>query len=411
MKRDCVREYGIPARMFNAVRVSLEGKVSGARESQLLHAETLKGLVRRAGRELAGAGKKGDRHGVHQKMRRLDNLRSRLARVEADAAGGLVRLCFGGRKLWRGQYNLEANGYGSHEEWLAGWRAARDGEFFVLGSRDETGGCQLCVAGVAGDGSLTLRLRMPDCLAGEHGKYVVIEDVRFAYGHEQVLAALQANLEFAECRRKHGDKTARATSLGQAISYRFKRDEKGWRVFVTTDLAPVPAVTDRRRGAIGVDLNADHHGGNGDGLLRELASSSWRVPLVTYGKTGHQAEALIGDAVAGVVEHARQAGKPVVIERLDFKRKKAQLEGESPQVQPGCCLQFQLREGQGLFHLPRLPPMEWRSISGQPGLQFGYRPGEVHGTLRADGAPGSGLGAGPAYTRLFRARSAPPGVS
>ena len=96
MKRGCVREYGIPARMFNAVRVSLEGKVSGARESQLLHAETLKGLVRRAGRELASAGKKDDRRRVHQKMRRLDNLRSRLARVEADAAGGLVRLCFGG---------------------------------------------------------------------------------------------------------------------------------------------------------------------------------------------------------------------------------------------------------------------------------------------------------------------------
>ena len=60
MKRGCVREYGIPARMFNAVRVSLEGKVSGARESQLLHIETLKGMVRRAGRELANARKKGD---------------------------------------------------------------------------------------------------------------------------------------------------------------------------------------------------------------------------------------------------------------------------------------------------------------------------------------------------------------
>ena len=117
MKRDCVREYGIPARMFNAVRVSLEGKVSGARESQLLHIETLKGLVRRAGRELAGAGKKGDSRRVHQKMRRLDNLRSRLARVEADAASGLVRLCFGGRKLWRGQYNLQANGCGCRIAW------------------------------------------------------------------------------------------------------------------------------------------------------------------------------------------------------------------------------------------------------------------------------------------------------
>ena len=317
LKNSYVREYGIPARMFNAVR-----------ESQLLHIETLKGLVRRAGRELASAGKKGDRHGVHQKMRRLDNLRSRLARVEADMAAGLVRLCFGGRKLWRGQYNLEANGYGSHAEWLAGWRAAREGEFFVLGSRDETGGCQLCVAGIAGDGSLTLRLRLPDRLAGEHGKYLVIEGVKFAYGHGQALAALQANLEFAECRRKLGDKAARAASLGQAISYRFKRDEKGWRVFVTTDLAPVPAVTDRRRGAIGVDLNAGHL------AVTETDSSgnwlrSWRVPLVTYGKTGHQSEALIGDAVANVVEHAVQAGKPVAIERLDFKQKKAQQEGES----------------------------------------------------------------------------------
>ena len=99
-------------------------------------------------------------------------------------------------------------------------------------------------------------------------------------------------------------------------------------MFVTTKMAPVPAATDRRPGAIGVDLNADHL------AVTETDSSgnwlrSWRVPLVTYGRSSHQAEALIGDAVAGVVEHARQAGKPIVIEKLDFKQKKAQLEGES----------------------------------------------------------------------------------
>ena len=37
---------------------------------------------------------------------------------------------------------------------------------------------------------------MPDCLAQEHGKYVVIENVRFAYGHEQILAALQSNMDY-----------------------------------------------------------------------------------------------------------------------------------------------------------------------------------------------------------------------
>ena len=43
----------------------------------------------------------------------------------------------------------------------------------------------------------------------------------------------------------------------------------------------------------------------------------------------HQAEALIGDAVASVVEYARKVGKPIVIERLDFRQKKVALEGES----------------------------------------------------------------------------------
>ena len=53
------------------------------------------------------------------------------------------------------------------------------------------------------------------------------------------------------------------------------------------------------------------------------------MPLVTYGKSTHQTEALVGDAVAGVVEYARNAGKPIVIEELDFRQKKSVLEGEN----------------------------------------------------------------------------------
>ena len=56
---------------------------------------------------------------------------------------------------------------------------------------------------------------------------------------------------------------------------------------------------------------------------------AWRVPLVTYGKSHHQAEALIGDAVASVVGYAGEVGKPLVVEKLDFRQKKAVLEGES----------------------------------------------------------------------------------
>ena len=114
------------------------------------------------------------------------------------------------------------------------------------------------MASIADDGSLTLRLRLPGCLAGQHGKYITIEGVSFAFGHEQVLADLDSNAEYARYRREHGEKAALASGLGQAISYRFKRDGKGWRVFATTKVTEAPVITDKGRGAIGVDLNADH---------------------------------------------------------------------------------------------------------------------------------------------------------
>ena len=103
---------------------------------------------------------------------------------------------------------------------------------------------------------------------------------------------------------------------------------QGWRVFATTELPEVEIITDRHRGAIGVDLNADHLAvADTDASGNYL--NAWRMPLVTYGKNTNQAEALIGDAVASVVQYAREVGKPIVIEKLDFRQKKAALEGES----------------------------------------------------------------------------------
>ena len=54
------------------------------------------------------------------------------------------------------------------------------------------------------------------------------------------------------------------------------------------------------------------------------------MPLVTYGKSHHQAQAINGDAVARVLDYAKAVGKPIVIEKLDFRLKKAALERELP---------------------------------------------------------------------------------
>ena len=209
LKRAYLKRYGIPGRMFNGVRVSLEGKVASVREQQKLRTHDLSARIKRAEKQAAGLAEPGSWDQVHQKKRRLANLRRRLAALEADIGVGRVRMCFGSRRLWRKQHHLTANGYSSHSEWLRDWQTARSDEFFVLGSRDETSGCQLCVATVGDGGTLILRLRMPDCLVEQHGKYLTIEGVRFAYGHEQVLAALESNADYAQYRGAWGAGSSR----------------------------------------------------------------------------------------------------------------------------------------------------------------------------------------------------------
>ena len=118
LKSTYLTSYGIPARMFNGVRVSLEGKVASVKEQQKVRLDSLGRRIARAERQVADAAGRGRWDQVHQKRRRLGNLQSKLVALEADIEAGRVRLCFGSKRLWGRQRHLAENGYGSHEEWL-----------------------------------------------------------------------------------------------------------------------------------------------------------------------------------------------------------------------------------------------------------------------------------------------------
>ena len=55
LKSAYLQWYRIPARMFNGVRVSLEGKIASVREQQRLRADGLERRIRRAVRQIAAA--------------------------------------------------------------------------------------------------------------------------------------------------------------------------------------------------------------------------------------------------------------------------------------------------------------------------------------------------------------------
>jgi IS605 OrfB family transposase len=304
LKNDYLVRFKITARQFNAIARNLAGKIDSVKELLPLRIQETELAIARAKKVL---GRLKNKNKIHQKKRRLANLESRLAAVISQKESENPRICFGSRDLFRKQFNLEENGYSFHKDWLADWQAKRSSQFYVLGSKDETAGCQGCVATENPDGTFNLRLRLPGFLVEEE-KYVHLRDIRFSYGGEVIRQALRC---------------------GQAISYRFIRDDKGWRVMVSTDFPKIKTISFRQAGAIGVDINEDCLAVSEIDRYGNLAGTCV-ISLVTYGKSTNQAKAIIGDVVKEIVAQAIEARKPIVIEKLDFKKKRAELEAEHP---------------------------------------------------------------------------------
>ena len=347
LKPDFCRRYRITSRQFNAIASDIKGKIDGIKAHRKVLIEGKTRQIKKA-REVLKKLSKPPKHTrgqppettaerkarvakSHHKKRRLVDLEGELAHLEADEKNGKVRIAFGSRQLFRAQFDLEANGYSDHDQWLKIWRAARSRQCYVLGSKDETAGCQGCVATTNPDGTLDLRVRLPDAviedpaIEKEDGKYLILKGIKFAYGHDNVLQALQSSRLIRE-----GDHTRRD---GVALSWRLLRDEKHgepiWYVHVTVDV-PAPAIVTRREaGAVGADFNAAHVAVAELDRFRNVIDCERIDTCLSY-KSAGQRKAILGDAVHKVVARALSAGKPVVVERLDFSAKKAALEDVSP---------------------------------------------------------------------------------
>lgn len=310
LKREFQPKFGITARQFNSAAYEIKGKISSIKERRNGLIDDLERRIKKAKTVLTSLT---DPFKLHQKKRRLAVLESRLARLKEDRASNTVRLCFGSRKLFRAQFSLGENGYGSQAAWREDWQKSRNSQFFVIGSKDETGGCQSCVATALPDGSISLRLRLPSSAGGQ---YAVFRGLRFNHGHDAILAAIGNNLA--------DDKNA-----WQAISYRFAKDDKGWRVFATIEVRKAPPTSVNGIGVIGIDINEGHLAvTETDRFGNPIEFGS--ISCVTYGKSAKQRAAVIGDAVRAVMAFAAGKQKPIVIEKLDFRKKKAALEKESP---------------------------------------------------------------------------------
>ncbi len=323
LKSRYLKDFQITARQFNATRVKLEGKIDSILQLLFSRIEIKKNQIISLEETITRLKNK---QTLHQKKRRLAKLKYQLKKLETTHKDKKVALCFGTRKLFQAQFNLEANGYSSHEEWKNDWKQARVSEIFILGSKDESSGNQSCTASIAQDNSITLRVRLPDALSSQFGKYLHISNIHFAYGHDVIIAAIR-NCYLRQQLFSLNDPAYK--NHGRAITFRFKKDSKGWRLFASTGMQLPSHITCKEKGVIAVDINSNHLAVvETDRFGNPLQTLD--IPLYLHNTSKDQTKALIGNASAQIIALCEQTKKPLILEKLDFKKKKAQLREKNP---------------------------------------------------------------------------------
>jgi IS605 OrfB family transposase len=322
LKSEYINRYRITARQFNACRVKVEGLITSRREllrQQIFDVKQKMDALEKEIQRLEGKVRHLPR--LFFKKKRLRKLREKLQAFESDQENGTVRVCFGTKKLFHAQFHLEKSGFQSFEEWKQEWKQARSNAFFFLGSKDETSGNQTCAATLQQNGTITLRIRVPDALVSQFGKYLIIPNVFFNYGQNEITTSLN------DCKYRKELQSLKNPEYryhGQAISYRFVKDKKGWRIFASTTLSEPERMTSTKQGVLGVDINADHLAVvETDRTGNPIRKHS--IPLNLYGKNHHQSLAEIGDACKEIIQLAIQTNKDLVIEDLNFQQKKVEL--------------------------------------------------------------------------------------
>jgi IS605 OrfB family transposase len=243
----------------------------------------------------------------HAKTIRLKALQGRLARVEAQIAGGRVSVTRGGRDLLRKRANLAAAGL-TQEQWRLEWQSAR----LFLTADGEAGKPWGNETIRFNPDASRLELKLPAPIVSlanaPHGRYRLSCPVAFSY--------------------RGGDVAAQAAS--GAIRYDISLDPQSGRWYLDASWklphapAPSPAAL-RRHPVVAVDVNAGHLAVAVISPDGNIVGAPRTVPRHLAGLPATVRDGRLRASVSGLIATAREHGaRAIVIEDLDFAEARAE---------------------------------------------------------------------------------------
>lgn len=241
------------------------------------------------------------------------------------------------------------------------WENSRFNQFTLVGSKDENNGNNSCVLSKLNENSYSIRISIPEFVINQLSlkcKYLTIDNISFKHNEKEILNAFSLNnerkIKEQEYNQKLKDKDVslydkenkiikKAEYLkdyGTSLTFRFKKDTSNdpkdfkhdWRVMLSMDETKVEkAITSKANGVISIDMNVDHYALADINKNLDLVKA-FKINFGFSDKSKNASHTLRNESILlaakQVIEYSLKTKKPIVIENLDFKKKKALLKEE-----------------------------------------------------------------------------------
>lgn len=245
---------------------------------------------------------------IWEKKQRLNRMNQKLNQYKNQIDKKYYPLCWGTKKLFKARYNLKENKFRSHDGWLNAFRRKRDSQVNYIGSADEPKGNQNCQLSYDKKGdSFSLRIRKDlELMENEEDKFFTITGIKFKLHRNVLIDAINAGRT--------------------PFTFRILRRGRKWYLqviftWIKDKKKQEEEIQDTSFGTIGLDFNKGFISLSETDYFGNLVFQK-HCPLKYHG-TGNKASSEMQEMIAKIVKIAVEKKKPIVIEDLNFCKKKS----------------------------------------------------------------------------------------
>jgi IS605 OrfB family transposase len=320
-------KYNIDKRSANSIILTVQGRLTALKELKKLELNNLKNKIFSLNSELNSLTSEVEALKVKarvnllntkqlssysnkkkilwSKTQKLNRLKHKLIKLKKVIKNNNYSICWGGKSNFKKQHYLELNGFNSHKQWLNWFRKQRDKQINFIGCQSETKGNQNVQIQV-NDVGYNMKIKKDKSLITNKDKYLYLKIPKFKHHNKKLLELIELD--------------------NKPLTYRLLRRGKKYYLQVIFEYLLNPLKENKNKiayGAIGVDFN--------NGFL-EVSETDYYGNMVSqkhlklkYKGCSNKAKTEIREKVAKLVTYASSRCKGIVIEGLNFDKKKSQV--------------------------------------------------------------------------------------